>query len=139
MVVPIIASISRDLFLTVPRELQDGAAALGATRWEMVRGVVLPSTASGVAAAAFLGPRPRARRGDRGDAGDRRRHRVHASLFETGDTLAGRIASQFQGAITKLHTSALFYLAVILLVDRRSSRTCSPSGSRAASTRPAAR
>ena len=55
MVVPIIASVSRDLFLTVPRELQDGAAALGATRWEIVRGVVLPSTASGVAAAACLG------------------------------------------------------------------------------------
>ncbi len=51
MVVPIIASISRDLFLTVPQELKDGATALGATRWEVVRGVVLPSTASGVAAA----------------------------------------------------------------------------------------
>ncbi len=52
MVVPIIASISRDLFLAVPREIQDGASALGATRWEIVRGVVLPSTASGVVAAA---------------------------------------------------------------------------------------
>ena len=42
MVVPIIASISRDLFLSVPRELQEGATALGATRWEVLRGVVLP-------------------------------------------------------------------------------------------------
>ncbi len=42
MVVPIIASISRDLFLTVPQELQDGATALGATRWEVVRGVDPP-------------------------------------------------------------------------------------------------
>src|SRR5262249_52279853 len=48
MVVPIIASISRDLFLAVPRDVQDGASALGATRWEVIRGVVLPSTASGV-------------------------------------------------------------------------------------------
>jgi phosphate transport system permease protein len=38
MVVPIIASVSRDLFLTVPQELQDGATALGATRWEVLRG-----------------------------------------------------------------------------------------------------
>lgn len=45
MVLPIIASISRDLFLTVPREVQDGATALGATRWEVVRGIVLPSAA----------------------------------------------------------------------------------------------
>ncbi|MDX6595615.1 MAG: phosphate transport system permease protein, partial [Solirubrobacterales bacterium] len=55
MVVPIIASISRDLFQAVPRDVQDGAEALGATRWEVVRGVVLPSTASGVAAASLLG------------------------------------------------------------------------------------
>ncbi len=55
MVVPIIASISRDLFLAVPRDMQDGASALGATRWEVVRGVVLPSTASGVVAASLLG------------------------------------------------------------------------------------
>src|SRR5512142_2766329 len=55
MVVPIVASLSRDLFETVPRELREGAAALGATRWEVVRGVVLPSTASGIAAAGCLG------------------------------------------------------------------------------------
>src|SRR5690349_21446472 len=55
MVIPIIASISRDLFLTVPNELKDGAVALGATQWEVVRGVVLPSTASGVVSAALLG------------------------------------------------------------------------------------
>ena len=55
MVVPIIASLSRDLFLTVPRELKEGAEALGATPWEVIRGVVLPSTFSGVAAAVSLG------------------------------------------------------------------------------------
>ena len=52
MVVPIIASISRDLFLSVPQDLQDGAQALGATRWEVVRGVVLPSSRPGIAAAS---------------------------------------------------------------------------------------
>ena len=51
MVLPIIAALSRDLFMTVPAELKEGAAALGATRWEIIRGVVLPTTASGVAAA----------------------------------------------------------------------------------------
>ena len=47
MVVPIVASICRELFLSVPHELEDGALALGATRWEMVRGVVLSSSARG--------------------------------------------------------------------------------------------
>ena len=115
MVVPIIASVSRDLFMTVPRELQDGAEALGATSWEVVRGIVLPSTASGVAAACFLGLGRAlgeaiavAQVIGAGTA-------VHASLFQTGDTLASRIALQFQGATSKLHISALFYLAVVLL------------------------
>src|SRR5213593_3948502 len=39
MTVPIISSISRELFLTVPTDLKEGALALGSTRWEMVRGV----------------------------------------------------------------------------------------------------
>ena len=55
MVVPIVAALTRDLFLTVPGELRDGAEALGATRWEMIRGVVLPTTQSGIVAAAVLG------------------------------------------------------------------------------------
>jgi phosphate transport system permease protein len=39
----------------------------------------------------------------------------HASLFRTGDTLASRIATQFQNSTSRLHTSSLFYLAVLLL------------------------
>jgi phosphate transport system permease protein len=116
MILPIIASVSRDLFLTVPRELQDGAEALGATRWEVVRGIVLPWTRSGVAAAAFLGlgralGEAIAVTQVIGAGSD-----VHASLFRTGDTLASRIANQFQGATSKLQIAALFYLAVVLLV-----------------------
>ena len=55
MILPIISSISRELFLGVPPELKEGALGLGATRWEMVRGVILPYTRSGVAAAMILG------------------------------------------------------------------------------------
>ena len=115
MVVPIIASVSRDLFLTVPRELQDGAAALGATRWEVVRGVVLPTTASGVAAAACLGLGRALGEAIAVTQVIGAGPAIHANLFATGDTLASRIAAQFAGATSHLHTSALFYLAVVLL------------------------
>jgi phosphate transport system permease protein len=115
MVVPIIASLSRDLFLTVPRELTDGAEALGATRWEVIRGVVLPSTFSGVSAAVMLGL-GRAL----GEAiavasviGDG--NVIHANLFNTGNTLAARIALEITYVESKLQTPALFYLALILL------------------------
>jgi phosphate transport system permease protein len=116
MILPIIASISRDLFLTVPSEVQDGATALGATRWEVIRGVVLPSAGSGVAAAAFLALGRALGEAIAVSQVIGAGSEIKASLFETGDTMAARIALQFQGAFSKLHFGALFYLAMILLV-----------------------
>ena len=118
MVVPIIASISRELFLSVPNELKEGALALGATRWEMVRGVVLASTKPGLAATAILGL-SRAL----GEAiavfqtvGGGSSSSISANIFSNGDTLASRIAGAFLGASSDRETASLFYLAVILLV-----------------------
>jgi phosphate transport system permease protein len=116
MILPIIASISRDLFLTVPHEVQDGATALGATRWEVIRGVVLPSAAPGVAAATFLGLGRALGEAIAVSQIIGAGSHIKTSLFETGDTLAARIALQFSGAFSKLHFGALFYLALILLV-----------------------
>ena len=116
MIVPIVASISRELFLGVPRELEEGALALGATRWEMVRGVVLASSRPGIAAAVILGLGRAIGEAIAVTQVIGAGWVIHASLFATGDTLASRIANQFQGATTKLHISALFYLGAILLV-----------------------
>jgi phosphate transport system permease protein len=124
MIIPIVASISRDLFLAVPRDVQDGASALGATRWEVVRGVVLPTTSSGVIAASLLGLGRAlgeaiavAQVIGAGEA-------IKKSLFETGDTMAARIANQFPGAITEMHKASLYYLAAILLVIGLASNLC---------------
>jgi phosphate transport system permease protein len=121
MVVPIIASISRELFQRVPTELEEGALALGATHWEMVRGVILDAARPGIAAAAVLGLGRALGEaiavaqvvGGGSLAGPAL---IHASLFGPGDTLASRVANQFAGATTNLQISSLFYLAVILLV-----------------------
>ncbi len=110
MVIPIIASISRDLFLAVPQDIQDGASALGATRWEVVRGVVLPSTASGVVAASLLGLGRALGEAIAVAQVIGAGSEIQASLFKTGDTLAARIANQFPGALTELHKASLFYL-----------------------------
>jgi phosphate transport system permease protein len=115
MIVPIIASISRDLFLAVPHEMQDGASALGATRWEVVRGVVLPTTTSGVVAASLLGLGRALGEAIAVTQVIGAGSAIKASLFETGDTLAARIANQFPGAITEMHQASLYYLGVILL------------------------
>ena len=116
MVVPIIASVTRELFATVPPELREGALALGATRWEMVRGVLLPAARPGILAAVALGfgravGEAMAVLMVMGGAIG-----IHASLFAFGDTLAARIAGQYAGADTNIQISSLVYLAAILLV-----------------------
>jgi phosphate transport system permease protein len=115
MVVPIVASISRELFLSVPTELEEGALALGATRWEMVRGVILHSSRPGIAAAVILGLGRALGEAIAVTQVSGSGFGTHANLFLSGDTLAGRIAAQFQGYATKLQLSSLFYLAAILL------------------------
>src|SRR5207248_4875861 len=116
MVVPIVASICRELFLTVPRELEEGALALGATRWEMVRGVILSSSRPGIAAAVILGLGRALGEAIAVTQVIGAAWGVKWSLFVPGDTLASRIAGQYQGAVSKLQISSLFYLAAILLV-----------------------
>jgi phosphate transport system permease protein len=55
MITPIITSLSREVIATVPSIDREGAYALGATRWEMIRGVVWPHSQGGVVGAVLLG------------------------------------------------------------------------------------
>jgi phosphate transport system permease protein len=116
MVVPIIASLSRDLFLGVPKELKDGAEALGATQWEVIRGVVFPTTVSGVSAAIMLGLGRALGEAVAVASVIGSSAISHPSLFEPGNTLAARIASEIQFTSGPEQTAALYYLAFILLV-----------------------
>jgi phosphate transport system permease protein len=116
MVVPIIASLSRDLFLSVPRELKDGAEALGATQWEVIRGVVLPTTFSGVSAAVMLGLGRALGEAIAVASVIGGGSTLHGSLFGPGNTAAARIALEIQYIVNPQQRSSLFYLAFILLV-----------------------
>jgi phosphate transport system permease protein len=55
MITPIIAAVAREVFASVPRDLITGAQALGASRWTLIRDVVLPFGRSGVIGGAMLG------------------------------------------------------------------------------------
>lgn len=117
MVLPIVSSICRELFLGVPHELKEGALALGMTRWEMVRGVVLPYTRGGVASAMILGL-GRALGEAIAVASVIGAYDLHASvnLFNPGDTMGAIIATQFLNAASDIEKSSLIYLGLILLV-----------------------
>ncbi|MBM4400532.1 MAG: phosphate ABC transporter permease subunit PstC, partial [Crenarchaeota archaeon] len=55
MAIPTIVSLADDAITSVPKEYREAAIALGATKWETIRSVVLPASASGILAAILLG------------------------------------------------------------------------------------
>jgi phosphate transport system permease protein len=116
MVVPIIAALTRDLFLTVPRELTDGAEALGSTRWEVIRGVVLPTTSTGVVAACVLGFGRAIGEAIAVSLVVGGEPVAHINTFLGGNTLASVLALELPSPVSNLHTSALFYCAAILFI-----------------------
>ncbi|MES1248551.1 MAG: phosphate ABC transporter permease subunit PstC [Actinomycetota bacterium] len=116
MILPIVSSITRELFLGVPRELREGALALGTTRWEMIRGVVFPYARGGIAAALILGLGRAMGEAIAVTQVIGGGVFIHWNLFSTGDTLASKIAASYQGATTKLQAGSLIYLGLILLV-----------------------
>ena len=116
MILPIVSSISRELFLGVPGELKEGALALGTTRWEMIRGVVFPYARGGIAAALILGLGRAMGEAIAVTQVVGGGVFIHWSLFNTGDTLGSKIAASYQGASTDLQAASLFYLGLILLV-----------------------
>jgi phosphate transport system permease protein len=116
MAIPIISSICRELFLGVPAELEEASIGLGATRWEMVRTVTVPSVRGGVVAAVILGLGRALGEAIAVTQVIGNFIPLKSSIFEPGDTLASRMANQFQGAITNLQVASLVYLGLVLLV-----------------------
>jgi phosphate transport system permease protein len=116
MVTPIITSVTREVFETVPGDLKEGAYALGATRWEMVREVVLPYSRAGIVGASILGLGRAIGEAIAVAQVIGGATAINVSLFHTGGTMAAQIASQFQGAPGALQKPSLAYLGLILLV-----------------------
>ena len=116
MVIPFISSVMRDVFALVPRSLRESAFALGATRWEVVRGVVLPYTRTAVVGGIFLGlgralGETMAVTFVLGNA-----HQVSASLLEPGNSIAAAIANEFTEADSDIYLSSLIALGFVLFV-----------------------
>ena len=98
MVIPIVASISRELFQSVPSDLKQGAMALGATRWEMIRSVAVPQVGGGLVAGTMLGFGRAIGEAIAVAMVIGGSLATHTDIFSPADTLASRIASQYQGA-----------------------------------------
>ena len=115
MVLPTITAISRTALVAVPKTLREGSYAVGATRWETIFKVLLPTAAPGIVAATILafgramgetmavamliGNSPR----------------LTWSLLSPAGTLAGLLANQF-GEASGMQVSALMYAALTLVL-----------------------
>jgi len=115
MATPIITSVTREVFETVPGDLKEASYALGATRWEMVRQVVLPYSRSGIVGATILGLGRAIGEAIAVAQVIGGASLINASLFHTGGTMAAQIASQFQNS-AGLQKASLAYLGLILLI-----------------------
>jgi phosphate transport system permease protein len=116
MIIPFVSSVMRDVFETVPPILKESAYALGSTRWEVMRRIVLHYTRDGVVGGVMLGlgralGETMAVTFVIGNA-----HRLSASLYAPGNSIASTLANEFAEAASRLHVSSLFALGLILFV-----------------------
>ena len=116
MVIPFITAVMRDVFELVPPMLKESSYALGSTTWEVVWRVVLPYTKVGVIGGIMLGlgralGETMAVTFVIGNA-----HRLSASLFAPGNSIASALANEFTEAVGDLYTSALIELGLILFL-----------------------
>ena len=116
MIVPIITSISREVFRSIPDTQREAAFALGATRWEATRLAVVKSSTRGIFGAAMLGLGRALGETMAVTMVIGNTHGFSASLLAPGSTLASTIASEFDEAVGSLYPSVLYEMGLVLLL-----------------------
>ena len=116
MVLPYIASVSREVLLAVPRAQREAALALGATRWEAIWRSVLPYAKSGIIGGIILGLGRALGETMAVTMLIGNRQEISASLLAPGYTMASLIANEFSEASSDAHLSALMAVGFTLLV-----------------------
>lgn len=114
MVLPFISAITRDVFQLVPPVVKESAFGMGATTWEVTYKVTIPYGLVGIIGAVFLGlgralGETMAVTFVIGNA-----HRISASLFAPGNTIASTLANEFSEATEPLYISSLVALGLVL-------------------------
>lgn len=116
MIVPTVAAISRDFIESVATDQREAMLALGATRWETVRRVVLPAARSGIFGACILALGRALGETIATTMVIGNRPAISASLFAPGYTLSSVIANEFTEATTQTYISALIELGLLLFI-----------------------
>lgn len=116
MIIPTITSLSRDALNAVPNHQREASLALGATRWETIRRVVLPYNKSGIIAAVMLGLGRALGETMAVTMVIGNHPQINLSLFMPAQTMASLIANEFSEATDAIHLSALVEIGLILFL-----------------------
>ncbi|MEO6126445.1 MAG: phosphate ABC transporter permease subunit PstC [Ilumatobacteraceae bacterium] len=116
MITPIITSLAREVIETCPQTDRDGALALGATRWEMITGAVLPHSAGGIVGAVMLGLGRAMGETIAAALVIGSSPTITANIFSSGDSLPSVIAFQWGEATSDEKRSALIAMGLTLFV-----------------------
>lgn len=116
MITPIITSIAREVIETTPQTDRDGALALGATRWEMIKGAVLPHSLGGLVGAVMLGLGRAMGETIAVALVIGSSPTITANLLSSGDSLPAVIAFQWGEATDQTKRSALIAMGLTLFV-----------------------
>ncbi|MCL4478419.1 MAG: phosphate ABC transporter permease subunit PstC [Deltaproteobacteria bacterium] len=116
MIIPTIASISRDILNSVPTIYKEAGLGLGMTRWEVISKISIPYSKSGIIGAVMLGLGRALGETMAVTMVIGNSPNISASLFAPSYTIASVIANEFTEATYKLYISSLIELGLILLV-----------------------
>jgi phosphate transport system permease protein len=115
MIIPIITATSRDIIRAVPESQSEAMLAIGATRWEAIKGAVLPYCRSGLFGAVILGMGRALGETMTVTMVIGNAYKVTPSLFAPGNTISSKIANEFNEASGDVYIGSLVELALILL------------------------
>ena len=116
MIVPIIASITREVLVAVPQNQREAVLALGATRWEMIRTGVLRNARIGIVGGVILGLGRALGETMAVTMVIGNRPEISKSLFAPGYTMASVIANEFSEATGDMYLSALIEIGLALFI-----------------------
>jgi len=121
MVLPFISAVSREVLLVVPRAQREAALALGATRWEMINGAVIPYAKSGIIGGVVLGLGRALGETMAVTMLIGNQNRVSASLLAPANTMASLIADKFRDSdglqLSSLLAVGFVLFAITLIVN----------------------
>ena len=114
MVLPFITSVTRDVFETVPTVLKESAYGIGATTWEVVWNIVLPTTRVGVIGGIMLALGRALGETMAVTFVIGNSHRIATSLLAPGTTISATLANEFTEAVDDIYISSLIAQGFVL-------------------------